>query len=143
MLFSIRNQYRYHAPARIFAKSYNGGQTVSLEEVYIEEELPDPVCAAGMLYLEEYDILLHSNPFSETSRINMTISWSYDHGATWDDSDRLQVWPGPSGYSCITTVPTKPGYVGLVYEKGVDSAKSTYYDFISYGSINLHHHLKD
>ena len=125
----------------MFAKSHDGGETASLEDVYIAEKLLDPACAAGMLYLEEYDILLHSNPFSETSRINMTLSWSYDQGVTWNDSDRLQVWPGPSGYSCLTAIPSKPGYVGLLYEKGVGS--ELYCEFVSYSNINLRPRLKD
>jgi sialidase-1 len=136
LLFSIRNEYSYHAQARMFAKSYDGEWPINLQEVWIREDLPDPVCAAGMLYLEEYGILVHSNPFSKTQRINMTISWSYDHGETWNDGDRLQIWPGPSGYSCLTAVPTKPGYIGLLYEKG-SNYESYYFSFISYVSINL------
>jgi sialidase-1 len=141
LLFSIRNQYQYHGPTRMFARSYDGGITMRLEDVYFAEKLPDPVCAAGMLYLEEYDILLHSNPFSKTDRINMTLSWSYDQGVTWNDSDRLQIWPGPSGYSCLTAIPTKPGYIALVFENG--EVSEDYCEYISYISINLHPHLKD
>ena len=128
ILFTIRNERQYHSPSRIFARSYDGGKSINPRDVYIEENIPDPVCAAGMLYIDEYNLLLHSNPFCTTERINMTLSWSYDDGLSWNDSDHLLVLPGPCGYSCLTTIPGYPEYVGLLYEKG-----ST----ISYALINL------
>lgn len=142
LLFSIRNERRYHAHARMFARSHDGGNTACLKEVYITEKLIEPACAAGMVYVEEHDILLHSNPFSKTERINMTLSWSYDRGVTWKDNDRLQIWPGPSGYSCLTLVPGRPGYVGLLYEKG-DIGHRSYDEYISYTSIRLNRRWKD
>jgi sialidase-1 len=117
ILFSIQNEQQFHSPSRIFAWSYDGGKSINPKDVYIEEQLPDPVCAAGMLYVHEYEVLLHSNPFSTDEKVNMMLSWSYDNGTSWSDNDHLRVWSGPSGSSCLTTIPGYPQYVGLLYEK--------------------------
>lgn len=134
LLFTISNKNKYHAPARIFAQSYDGGDTISPQHVYIEERLPDPGGIAGMIYLENYNLLLHSNAFNGSRSVNLTLSWSYDSGATWNTTDMLQVWPGPSSYSCLTAIPDRPGYVGLLYEK-VENGTI----FITYALINLQH----
>ena len=139
LLFTIRNKMNYHAPARLFARSYDGGDTIPPRDVYIEERLPDSGTVGGMIYLEEYKLLLHSNAINASSATNMTLSWSYDDGTTWNATNNLQIWPGPSNYSCLTKVPNRPGYVGLLYEKGGKDPN----EFIAYASINLQPVWKD
>lgn len=139
LLFTIRNEMQYHSAARMFARSYDGGDTIQLRDVYIEESLPDPAVAGGMIYLEEYKLTLHSNPYNNASRINMTLSWSYDEGVTWNNTDHLQIWPGFSGYSCLTPIPNRRGHVGLLYETGNRSP----YESVAFVSINLHPTWKD
>ncbi|XP_062511990.1 sialidase-1-like [Corticium candelabrum] len=134
VLFTIRNEKDYNDAGPIFASSDDGCETISMMSIRFPQGLPDPVCAAGMLYHEEHDgLLLHSNAYSTRQRINMTVSWSYDEGQTWNNSDHLQVWPGPSAYSCLTAIPGKPNYVGLLYENGIYFR----YERITYALINL------
>ena len=136
LLFTIRNQLYYETRARIFALSKDGGETIDLTSIQVPETMPDSAEASGMIYLEKYDLVLHSNAFYSAARMNMTLSWSYDEGATWSWSDHLQIWPGPSGYSCLTPIPNRPGYVGLLFEKGpLDGKEST--KFVTFTIINL------
>ena len=69
----------------------------------------------------------------------MFLNWSYDNGATWSSHDRVQVWPGASGASCLTAIPGRPNYVGLLYEKG-DLDR---YDAVSFALINLQPRWED
>jgi sialidase-1 len=82
-----------------------------------QEDLPDPICAAGFLLMipkrNSKAVLLFSNPDNLTredgkkdvskDRKNVTIRVSYDQGATWQVKRALE--PGPSGYSDLATLP--------------------------------------
>ena len=64
-------------------------------------------------------LVFFSNPANEMLRKNMTVRWSSTNGENWQGS--LQIWKGPSGYSCLTAIPTNQvnsTMIGLLYEKG-------------------------
>ena len=119
----------------MFALSVDGGETIRYETFRVAHDLPDPACAAGMVYVPEYDVLLHSNIISTNRRANLTLSWSYDRGKTWDASNRLVIWPEGAAYSCMTVIPSEgsPRYVGVLYEQGETSkADYGYITFVVY-----------
>ncbi len=81
-----------------------------------QEDLPDPICAAGFLSLPQKhskSLLLFSNPDSLTradgkdqinkDRRNVTVRMSTDQGATWPVKRALE--PGRSGYSDLAALP--------------------------------------
>lgn len=84
-----------------------------------QEDLPDPICAAGFLSLVpkrgSKSILLFSNPDNLTradgkddmrkDRKNVTVRISYDQGVTWPEKRALQ--PDRSGYSDLAALPDR------------------------------------
>jgi sialidase-1 len=94
---------------RLVAISQNGGMTWG--EARLEPQLVEPVCQASILGCAAG--MLFSNPAS-TGRTNMTVKLSRDEGKTW--SAGRELWPGPSGYSCLTIL--NDGTVGCLYEQG-------------------------
>eukprot|EP00118_Oscarella_pearsei_P000829 m.5904 g.5904 ORF g.5904 m.5904 type:complete len:383 (+) comp14410_c0_seq1:31-1179(+) len=133
ILISIRNGLQYHSPSRIFARSFDAIETIPFETVTIVKDLISPSCAGSLLYIEEHDLLLHSNPYHPTERINMTLSWSFDQGTTWN---HYQVWEGPSAYSCLVQIPGKKDQIGIMFETGEENR----YDSIAMTIINLNVH---
>ena len=120
----------------MFASSVDGGETIHYETLRVANDLPDPACAAGMAYVPEYDVLLHSNIINTDRRANLTLSWSYDQGKTWDASNRLVIWPEGAAYSCMTVIPngdSPPRYVGVLYEQGgSETSDDGYVTFVVY-----------
>lgn len=84
--------------------------------------LPDPVCMGSILHVNAADnalgrdLVLFSNPASESDRKNITIRASYDGGKTWPSSVLLDEGYG-WGYSCLTMVDRS--HIGIVYESSV------------------------
>ena len=112
-----RNEQNYHCHCRIMSKSYDGAETFAHSDIYLDETLIDPVVAASLLRYR--NTVYFSNPASKLLRVNMTVRWSGNSGASWTGS--LGMWKGPSGYSCLTTVPSiqaNDTFIGLVFEKG-------------------------
>jgi hypothetical protein len=72
--------------------------------------VPEPSSLYGRM-------MVFSNP-SATTRINMTVQYSYDDGATWPV--RKMIYPNGSAYSCLS--PIGDDSFGLLYENG-DSAQ--------------------
>lgn len=92
---------------------------------YYDSYLIEPVgiggsnCQAAILRYTFPDLyakgrILFSNPASGAVRQNLTIRISYDECSTWKHSRLL--WPGASGYSCLTVLPDKR--VGVLFESG-------------------------
>ena len=84
MIMSIRNQ-KGDIRNRILAYSSDGGQ--SWDEVYFDENLPDPVCQGSVLdlgVLNGKTILAHSNNANEKDRNQLTVKISFDEGKTWE-----------------------------------------------------------
>lgn len=82
------------------------------------------------------DLLLTPyHPFS--SGVNLTLRWSVTHGRSWD-ANAVQIWAGPSGYSCITSLdsgsPEDKKFIFVIYEKG----HKEYIETISFAKIHLY-----
>lgn len=58
------------------------------------------------------------------------------HGKSWEN-EAVQIWPGPSGYSCMTSLDGSTDnekFVFVIYEKG----HKNYYETISLVKIHLY-----
>lgn len=99
---------------RIVALSSDGGANFSAGVA--NATLIDPVCEGSLLNIswngKKY--LLHSNPASTSSRVNLTLRASKDDGASWPFS--LLITAGSSAYSDLTMVDA--GNIGIIYENG-------------------------
>ncbi|XP_029976361.1 sialidase-1 [Salarias fasciatus] len=135
IVINVRNQNRYHCRCRIVVRSLDAGETLPVDNLYFDYTLVDPVVAAGALQKE--GVLYFTNPSSEEHRVNLTLRWSLTDGKSWENK-ALQIWPGPSGYSCITTLNSGSAedrkYIFVIYEKG----KKDYFETISFAKIHLY-----
>lgn len=127
VMLNIRNEYSYHCNCRIVGISTDGGETLPLSNVRLDETLIDPVVSGNILMYE--GVLFFSNPASETLRMNMTLRWSYNNGTTW--AGALPIWSKASGYSCMTGQPSynrtlkNKKYIYLMFEKGLLKSTET------------------
>jgi len=75
--------------------------------------LPEPVCMASLLRME--DRLIFSNPNTRRGRSHMTIKISEDDGMTWpEEYHTLYDSRLGNGYSCLA--PIGDDHVGVLYE---------------------------
>lgn len=105
---------------RVIVTSRDGASHWSVPRY--QEDLPDPICAAGFLSLappkhtlKGKSILLFSNPDNleradgkndmRKDRKNVTIRVSYDQGVTWPDKRSLE--PNRSAYSDLAALPNR------------------------------------
>lgn len=126
ILMSIRNKnkgYRYHT------KSTDNG--VSWEPAQLWTDLKDPACNGDLIrYSLEKDgadknRLLHSIPFDEKERKNVSVYVSYDEGQTWPVGKTICA--GPSAYSALTILPD--GTIGAYVEEGTLGMNMVYMNF--------------
>lgn len=124
LLLNMRN-YDRSQRSRALSRSADGGETWS--EVIRDAGLPEPICQASMIALDDGRTLVFSNPASATSRTRMTVRRSDDGGNSW--SDGLLLFEGPSAYSSLATISpassaTAPDdadrapLIGCLYEAG-------------------------
>ena len=111
LLLNMRN-YDRSQRTRAQSRSRDGG--LSWSEVVHEDTLPEPICQASMIALDDGRRLVFSNPASSSSRTAMTVRTSDDGGASWSEGVLLHA--GPSAYSCLTEL--ADGGVGCLYERG-------------------------
>lgn len=133
VVINARNQNFYHCNCRIVVHSFDGCETLPVENVRFEKELIDPAVAAGALL--KNNIVFFTNPAHEHKRLNLTLRWSYS-GTSWANNS-IQMWSGPSGYSCITTLDGSvedSKYIYVIYEKGQVYIDET----ISVAKINIY-----
>ncbi|KAM9384309.1 sialidase-1 [Pholidichthys leucotaenia] len=135
IVINVRNQNKYHCSCRIVVRSFDGGLTLPVDYLYFDNELIDPVVAAGAMQKE--GVFFFTNPSSEQKRINLTLRWSLTNGTSWEKK-ALQIWGGPSGYSCLTSLNSGSAedlkYIYVIYEKGL----TNYYETISFVKIHLY-----
>lgn len=134
IVINVRNQNNYHCRCRVVVRSYDGGLTLPIDDLYFDYTLVDPAVAAGAL--QKDGVLYFTNPANEQHRINLTLRWSVTHGKSWENN-AVQIWAGPSGYSCMTSLDSNfrdnQKYVFIIYEKGIKN----YYETISFVKIHL------
>lgn len=95
---------------RVVAISKDGATHWS--EPHFQEDLPDPICAAGLIRFSKR-VILFSNPDNVSradgrdqiakDRRNLTVRLSRDEGRTWTVKRTLE--PGPSAYSDLAVLP--------------------------------------
>ncbi|XP_026798064.1 sialidase-1 [Pangasianodon hypophthalmus] len=128
---NVRNQNNYHCRCRMVVRSLDGGETLPVEELKFDHTLVDPVVAAGALQKE--GLLYFSNPANSQKRVNLTLRWSLTDGNSWE-KETFQIWEGPSGYSCLTSLKDDKKYIFVIYEKG----HKDYCETISLAKISLY-----
>ncbi|XP_012725862.1 sialidase-1 [Fundulus heteroclitus] len=135
IMINVRNQNNYHCRCRIVVRSLDGGVTLPVDELFFDYKLIDPVVAAGAL--QKDGVLYFTNPSDDKKRINLTLRWSLTDGKSWEEK-AVQIWPGPSGYSCLTTLNSGSvedrKYIYVIYEKGHKDIIET----ISFVKIHLY-----
>ncbi|XP_017275789.1 sialidase-1-like [Kryptolebias marmoratus] len=134
IMINVRNQYMYHCRCRIVVRSLDGGLTLPVEEMFFDDRLVDPAVAAGAL--QKDGVLYFTNPANDKHRVNLTLKWSLTNGLSWENK-AVQIWEGPSGYSCITSLDSgsveDEKYIYAIYEKG----RENYWETISFVKIHL------
>ncbi|XP_041738861.1 sialidase-1 [Coregonus clupeaformis] len=135
IVINVRNQNNYHCHCRMVVRSLDGGETLPMEQLLFDSTLIDPVVAAGALQKE--GVMYFTNPADSTHRVNLTLRWSLTNGTSWEKK-AVQIWAGPSGYSCMTSL-TNGGaedrkFIFVIYEKG----HKDYYETISFAKIHLY-----
>lgn len=135
IVINVRNQNNYHCNCRVIARSHDGGLSLPIDNVTFDYELIDPVVAAGAL--EKDEIIYFTNPLNAVHRVNLTLRWSMDYGKSWEKK-ALQIWPGPSAYSCLTSLrsgsPEDQKHIYVIYEKG----HKDYDETVSFVKIHLY-----
>ncbi|KAG5265203.1 hypothetical protein AALO_G00262520 [Alosa alosa] len=135
IVINVRNNNNYHCRCRMVVRSFDGGESLPVEELIFDHTLVDPAVAAGALQKE--GILFFTNPSNEQHRVNLTLRWSLNKGQTWEQK-AVQIWAGPSGYSSMTSIrghtPEDKKYIYVIYEKGhID-----YDESISFVKVHLY-----
>ncbi|XP_026156762.1 sialidase-1 [Mastacembelus armatus] len=135
IVINVRNQNNYHCRCRVVVRSRDGGLSLPIDDLYFDYELIDPVVAAGAL--QKDGVMYFTNPSNEQHRVNLTLRWSLTDGKSWENKT-VQIWAGPSGYSCITSLdtgsPEDRKYIFVIYEKG----HRDYDETVSIAKIHLY-----
>ena len=102
---------------RTIGLTYDLGKTWELHPTD-REALNEPICMASLYRFEregEADLLLFSNPNTQSGRNHMSIKVSDDEGLTWPSKwHSLYDVRSCSGYSCLTRIGNDK--VGVLYE---------------------------
>lgn len=115
LLLNMRNYDRTRR-TRAVSTSNDGGATWG--PVTHDPALPEPICQAAMVAIDEGRTLVFSNPASASDRIAMTVRRSRDDGRSW--STGLRLHEGPSAYSSLAALAPSDddAVVACLYEAG-------------------------
>ncbi len=107
---------------RALCRSYNQG--LSWTALDFNNSLTCPICQASTIALPDSStiygrMLVFANP-SATTRINMSVQYSYNDGANW--TVKKMIYPAGSAYCCLS--PVGAG-IGLLYENGDAASPAT------------------
>jgi sialidase-1 len=126
VLMNIRDQSG-ESKLRLLAYSKNAGK--KWDAVYLEKQLPDPVCEGSMINFQDKNgknWLLFSNLEHQSKRQNLVLKASDDDGKTW--SLVQVICEGSSAYSDL--VIQKDGQIGVLYER--DNYSQIVYQILSF-----------
>ncbi len=123
LMLNMRN-YDSAKKCRQVAVSEDGGLT--WKDQHLDPTLIEPRCQAA---IERYswqgstnqNVILFSNPASESKRVNLTVRASFDEGQTWPASRVLHA--GPAAYSDLAVLAN--GQIACLYEAGSTNAYET------------------
>lgn len=127
LMLNMRNYYRDSLKARQTAISKDGGKTWIHQQ--FDKGLPEPRCQGALLTVNRNDnkLLLFTNPSDPDSRVNMTLSVSYDEGLTW--GNKITIYKSHSAYSDLAELGN--GDIFILYEAGIKSP----YESIRYATM--------
>jgi sialidase-1 len=119
LLLNMRN-YDRTTRKRQVAFSSDGGETWTGQR--FAEALIEPICQASIRRYSwagkgRENIILFSNPASDTARVNLTVRMSLDDGVTWPRHRVLH--EGPGAYSDLAIL--KSGKIACLFECGEKS----------------------
>jgi sialidase-1 len=129
ILMNIRNQSG-DSKHRILAYSQSGG--TQWDNVYIEKQLPDPVCEGSMINFKTptgKNFILFTNLDNQTKREHLTLKYSDNDGKTWYLGKVICEWS--AAYSDI--VVQQNNTIGILYEK--DGYEKIVYQRVGFKTI--------
>ncbi|XP_066294322.1 sialidase-1-like isoform X2 [Branchiostoma lanceolatum] len=110
----VRNQHQYKCHCKVVMRSFDGGETLPREHMFLDRALVEPRITSGLWY--HNGVLFYSGPNRPLAREDLYLRWSHNHGHTWTKG--LQIWDDLAGYSVITMVPNDQEHLYMIYERG-------------------------
>lgn len=98
---------------RLYSISADGGS--SWPDAQLDTRLATPICQASVLHYGDQGGLLFANPSHPQARVRLTVQYSSNDGASWQQ--QTLVYPGPAGYSVLAV--TSDGDLAVLYERGL------------------------
>ncbi|XP_035684464.1 sialidase-1-like [Branchiostoma floridae] len=110
----VRNQHQYKCHCKMIMRSFDGGETLPRDHMFLDMALVEPRITSGVWY--HNGVLFYSGPNRPLAREDLYLRWSHNHGHTWTKG--LRIWDDLAGYSVITMVPNDHEHLYMIYERG-------------------------